>query len=397
MPPIRTSFNVIPGNPYPQGLPSAQSSVDPDYGVTPDQQRYIMNTSGNYWVGKQNIENQKAANAQYMYELVRNANNTKTFNAATGQNIDGAIDFENAQKYVDAIRENNQNANTNDYLNGGPLKLDPHGKIDPALVQQYKTRQGVVSDTGATMGYLPKYATGKNPGFYNGPIGQGVSQQMNPPLPPMFTPDSTLQNPTEQQPTISTGVGQTSWGNQDPFSIGVPSIPELTIARNNEQQNANTLYGHNVTNAHYGRADANERIKANADALRARKYNVYPPAGQSPINQANTVSQMLDRQLKAVEGQMETEGFMEKNKLWGNSMHPPTDTSAGGKDWFGNPKFTPEQQTKWDRFQALNNTRQQLLHQLSGVPNGNLPFGGQATANLKGATIKGQKGTYRVP
>lgn len=398
MPPIRTSFNVIPGNPYPvneypQGLPLGQNTFDPNYGVTPDQQKYIMNTSGNYWVGKQNIENQKAANAQYMYELAKNANNTSIFNAATGQNISGPIDFKDAQSYVNDIRENNQNANTNAWLNGSPLQVDPYGKIDPSLIQGYKTRQGVVSDTNKTLGVLPNYVTGQYPGFngFNGgSVGQGIVNQMNPPTKDGKYSIPTLDPGIDGQSAISTGVGQVSWGNQDPYSIGVPSIPELNTARNNEQSNANTLYGHQVTNAHNVRSDATKNRELNAQIQGLGYFHKYPPvgpAGQTPINQANTVSQMLDRQLKAVENQMESEGFVEKNKIFGTKIKAPTDTTVAAKDWFGNPvQYSAQDQAKFNRFQQLNNTRQQLLQQLSGVPMGNLPFGGQSMTNLQNSS-----------
>jgi len=246
--------------------------------------------------------------------------------------------------------------------------------------QQINTRQGVVSDTGATMGYLPNYATGSKPGFYGGQIGQGVTQQMNPPNKDGKYSIPTLDPGTDGQQTLAAGVGQADWGNQSPFTMGVPSIPELTTARNNEQQNANTLFGHQVTNAHYGRSDANDQTKANADMLRAQKYQVFPPSGPAPnlesLYQSGQITKQEYLSAKHPGGgtQIPTltqqaylmklhNDAMPSNGIFGIGAHP------------ANPQAIAQYNSYAQKYGVQPIT-------LPPQPT-SLPFGGQAPANLK--------------
>jgi hypothetical protein len=336
------------------------------------------------------VKNESAYN-QYLksvadYERARqtatDTNDAGIFNASTGQNISGPFSRDFATAQTGAIRENNANPSINDLIQGNPLVLNPSGKYDPALISKYLEQQQNVTNSNAAQDLAAGiFGGGQNASAVNG--GMNVPGQLQQPVGLDMGGQPALSAGVQQQqaPSVSPFIqaalpvdqifGQFGRGAQDAQEAGKQSIDQ---------------FGNVTTRDHLTRSDSETaknnratesigRTNAQANMISARK----PSGGggsQNPLNALKSLQSLSEGQVKALDKQLMTLGFMDKK---GKITDPSPDKYTTQSQWFdGKTATSAADLSKRKMAQALLQKRSEILGGIAGTP-----FGGESQQNLQ--------------
>jgi hypothetical protein len=371
----------------------------PKYGFT--QKLGTVLSAPNIFQGLNNVYAQQLANAQLAQTLAGRKGLYKLGlgnDPTTGQvrNIPGLemLSPEDVARILPSI-SNADFGTTQGVLNSGGLPTN-YGIAPAAQVQQQgqqiNARQGDVADYNAAKGVLPQSIQQGQQlggvGFIQGP--NGLASQLKPPAGMDDGSGNVIPGSgtgVVNGPMLAAGTNLQTYVPQTVSPFLQPGIKpsDLNTSLSTGVTNAQAQKTLGETSRHNQATEKNDALKAQADMLRAEKYQVYPPAGnQNPYTILNGQQNYQTGQLKAVEAQMKAEGFLDKK---GNPVHVDTGNYhyelPGGLGGFKWSQGTDQKQVqRYNRFQQLNQQRQALLQQISG----GLPFGGQAKQNLQQAS-----------
>ncbi|HEY9746999.1 MAG TPA: hypothetical protein V6C99_12365 [Oculatellaceae cyanobacterium] len=284
------------------------------------------------------------------------ADNLAIANAMTG----GIANYRGKQRLTaDEINHLRQIAANPDFANwmetGEFHMTNPYGAYGdiPKTMQQ---RAQDVMDAQETMGQLPRVMA-------DGPIGQAIFDQIvNPGL-------QRLQNAGMDTSEMGISTGVTKRQPITPAMAGTmakPDISQLLTGRKNEQGYRTDVMQRKETERHNKQTEATDRIKAQADMLRAQKYQPGGGSGGSPTVEANRVQEFLKSQLGAIDSQLKAEGVLDQH----GKIRVPLE------GFFS----SPQHRQRVARIQQLVQARNELLRQISG---GGLAFGGQSNQRLQ--------------
>lgn len=308
----------------------------------------------------------------------------------------GAMGFYGGEEAFKTLSPAYTKRQTNQYLNdkfhGG--NEDAGALADPSIIndqlKQYQDRRAVISDSNATMGAIPSwYGTGydRNPSNERAwnpvqqAVGKAMQQAANSATPqgltPIFQAGATA---TGQQP-MPMNDGYYPLYGRDPFTIGVIK-PETALSALDKGQSARGDVE--------GEKDKDTQLAETAKHNRAMEkigmINATRPRGgggsQNPYTILNGAQNYAQGQLKALEAQMSSLGFLDDK---GVAKRPNMDTGAWLLDWDGDPAKIQASKNKQALFDAYEKRRQDLYSAISGA---GPTFGGGSQQKLQNAGAK---------
>lgn len=260
---------------------------------------------------------------------------------------------------VDATKYNNSIGALNKLLQGEALQIPEGGQIDPALIRDYFKQQSDVaqardfSQTQLRQQFLPK------PGIYAQP---NAKPQGNTPM---------LENPLAGlQGAVSQAQVQDPITQRSPFlQYSLPPVDQMRPIEERRQQDA-----------------LNETIRSNKADEAIGWYNAKHKGGgggsSNPYTILNGAQNYAQGQLKALEAQMNQQGFLDDK---GVAKRPNLDTGAWLFDWDGDPAKIQASKNKQALFDAYEKRRQDLYSAISGA---SPTFGGNSQQKLNNAGVK---------
>jgi hypothetical protein len=348
-------------------------------------------------------QQQKNANLQMQK---RNINDAGLYTDATGLSVaspESGFDISLATAMAPMVRKNNANPAILELLNTGKFNPEDNKADYGDIPMKLMERANAINDANSTIDQLRGFAS-ESPLFKGKPL-------FNPAEAPLVA-QSMLDPGTSDSPNLlKTGVSElvnkpgsfVTPANAGTF--GIPNIEQLLTGRKNEYGLFNDMRStdENIRSnkSKEGEAARHNKAGEGIDWYKAKTDRMYPPgrggSSQNPYDIPLSQQKLIKGQAAAIEAQMKSEGFMDKD---GNVKAPGTgqgkyELPGGlfGAEW-GNWS-DPKTQAKHARFQQLNAQREQLLGAMTG-----LAFGGagKAQQNIKQAaqkaTYKGAKGNY---
>lgn len=324
---------------------------------------------------KYNQALQAQQQAAMLAQQQKNSNDAKNFYEATGVEVKGDFDRGFANNMSGAIRENNTNPLTKNYIDTG--KVDPslynskgnyNQGISSEILKSAMERANAGNDTQATLDRLPQFMGSPVPNQVGTPQG-GLSAMIPQGTGPQLQMDPS-QGPLQGNVAETTPVfTMANAGTQ-----GIPDISQLLTGRKNEQ--GDRLGNRKaIETARNNRAtNANQRITANASKTNAKanmiRANKYQPSSGSnnPYTVPKEQQQYFNGQIKAVDNELKSLGFV---KTGGKIKIPKIDNSGLS---FNNT--SPQKVAQIERAQELMTYKKQLQLQMG------LPFGGQSKQKL---------------